>query len=515
MIGALIPSGPRIMANRIGRRANWALGLWLAALCGIGIAWNTDFEEPPRFDGAGYAMLGRSLLETGTYRNIDHPEAPAHRHFPPGYPLVLAGLWTWTGPSARAAHVASTLCTVGAVVLAWRWFAALYRSGAAGLLGTALAMNWAWQRSGGAIRSEPVYLLLQQLVILGTLPAARAGLGRSFGLGLGLGVATLTRHVGAALNLAIALELVIRRRWRTLGIALATSALVVAPWAIRLLSAPASTQLGLFPDGGLAAVVFENARFYIIRIPDVLIGPLFEYGTVFEPRLAVFVTISAVALASVWLVGTVCSLRKPATRLAGLIVVVHLGLLLVWPFTEAGRFLIPLVPALLIVAVEGFEFGVRRLPGTFRDPSRLAATLLLAASLPYPLYAIATQRAEADRAAHRELDAACAWLNTEADQGGPVMSTYPAEVFWQTGRLGVRPPEADPSDLARKILTHKIAYLLVSSERFAKQPPSRLERFVAEHPKGVRRAWTSTSGDFTLFEVNISRVPPKLGESPR
>ena len=45
---------------------------------------NTRFHSPPRFDGAGYAVLAESLLAGQGYREIDHPERPPHAHYPPG-----------------------------------------------------------------------------------------------------------------------------------------------------------------------------------------------------------------------------------------------------------------------------------------------------------------------------------------------------------------------------------------------------------------------------------------------
>src|SRR6478736_2476003 len=79
------------------------------ATCG-----NAVWSAPPRFDGAGYAVLARAWLSGQGYRAIDHPDRPRHAHFPPGYPAFLALVWSATGRSDFAAHVASGLCTLGA-----------------------------------------------------------------------------------------------------------------------------------------------------------------------------------------------------------------------------------------------------------------------------------------------------------------------------------------------------------------------------------------------------------------
>ena len=75
----------------------------------LGMIGHGDLSSPPRYDGAGYAVLARSLAEGRGYRAIDHPDEPLHTHFPPGYPAFLALVRTAAGPSAYASHLASCL----------------------------------------------------------------------------------------------------------------------------------------------------------------------------------------------------------------------------------------------------------------------------------------------------------------------------------------------------------------------------------------------------------------------
>src|SRR3954454_24677372 len=116
----------------------------IASVCVVSLAANAGFRAPPRFDGAGYAVLAQSIRQGRGYGEIDHPDAPRHAHFPPAYPLALAGLWSLTGPSPIAAHVFSLACTTGATVLAWIWFRRWNRPDVALLMGLALAVNWRW-----------------------------------------------------------------------------------------------------------------------------------------------------------------------------------------------------------------------------------------------------------------------------------------------------------------------------------------------------------------------------------
>src|SRR5439155_20570700 len=102
-------------------------------------------------------------------------------------------------------------------------------------------------------------------------------------------------------------------------------------------------------------------------------------------------------------------------------------------------------------------------------PSRrrlVAASLVFAMSLPYSAYLLATGRARALEASHRDFDAACAWLASHADRPGPVLTRHPGEVFWQTGRRALEVPtaerpgdvDADAATIARTITAYHVAY---------------------------------------------------------
>ncbi len=406
-----------------------------------------DFSSSPRYDGAGYAVLARSLAGGTGYRAIDHPERPAHAHFPPGYPLLLAIVWRVTGPSNLAAHLVSAACTLGATLAAWHWFRSLYRPGVALLLGLALALNAVWTRAGSAILSEPLYMLLCQLAILTSVRAVhRHGVRQLLSLGGLLAACLLTRHVALTLILAILLDLCLRRRWRmALGSAL-LSLLLITPWLVWMVAAGArqSTQASLlFAAGvGLPGRAVGQALFYLQRIPDQFTGPVVELATELG-RGAVWQCLAnlwALGFSGIVIAGWLAAQRWPHRRLAGLVCLGSLALLLVWPYTEAGRFLIPLIPGLLIGTVDGISWLFRsvlrfldlHLPGRLIRP--MAAAMILAITLPYTGYSLATQARRGRDARNQGFDAACVWLAEHGDRSGPILTRHPGEVFLATGR---------------------------------------------------------------------------------
>ncbi len=471
-------------------------GCLLGAIALGSLLGNADLRSPPRYDGAGYVVLARALLAGQSYRAIDHPDRPLHDHFPPGYPIALATLWTATGVSLPAAHIFSVACTLGAVLLVWLWLRRLYRPGVALGLALALAVNWTWGRVGASIQSEPPFLFLTGLgLLLAHDLRRRGGTWTALALGVVLGLGTLVRHVGICLIIAAFIDLGMMKRRGVALIVLFASLPVIAPWAYWVATVAERPQWVGIAQAGLVDRSAENALFYLRRIPDALIGPLIEVGTVFQTEWARALTWLAALTSGLILGGwTRGGTRR---RLVGLSGSITLALLLVWPFTEAGRFLVPLVPVLLVGATEGLA-GLMSWAGRKR-PRPLAMLLVLLVSLPYPIYALVARRADATRRTHAEFDAACAWLANVADRPGPVLSRHPGEVFHQTGRTGLTPPEDGPEQIDLVIARYEVVYLLVDEDRYAKSPKGPLAKYAAERELEV--VWQSEIGATRVYQV--------------
>ena len=452
-------------------------GLLIVIACGAMMLANTRFDAPPRYDGAGYAVLARSIGEGRGYREIDHPDAPRHAHFPPGYPLALAGVWKVTGVSWAAAHAFSFVCTIGACLVFWRWTRRWARPAEALIMAFTLAINWRWGRDGAAIQSEPLFALLS-IAAVSWSGKVRGG----FVLGILLGAIILTRHAGVALVVAIFLDLVLRSRKRDAAVALITCIFVVAPWAIWLAIVGKNTQVGLVPVQGVGSVIAHNALFYLQRLIDTLIGPVIEVATVFRPNYAGIATAAAIVLAAPIVWGWVRLARSHDRRLAGLVPMLTMPMLLVWPFTEAGRFLVPLIPFIIAGAVEGIGALIGKKPHHI-----WAAILVLAMSFPYSLYSVVTDRAASARETHAAFDAACAWIAHQNDPNGPVLTRHPGEVFIRTGRTAISPTD----DVAKLIDTYNVAFLLIDDARYANAPASPLGKFVITHPDRVEQMFGS------------------------
>jgi len=469
-----------------------------------------SWTEPPRFDGAGYATLGRAIAEGRGYRDISRPDAPRHTHFPPGYPGFLALIWKPAGTDhperfTTLAHAASIGCMAIGVWSVGRWWFATEPSQVAACLTLALAVNWTWVRTGGVIRSEPLAIALGglTLVLARRVSKAQAWSVGMVGLTLVMGVGILTRQVFVCWACALILDLGLRRG-RSLALWLSAGVVVLAaPWVGWQVRVGSGSQSGLFRRDELSTLIPNQALFYARRIPDAVAGPFIEVATVFGRTswLAALATAVGVVATSVVLLGWVRLGRTPRRRLGGLIPLLTLPLLLAWPFTEAGRFLVPLVPFILMGAVEGGAFLFDR--WDVDRPKLWAARMVLALSIPYSAYAVVSNRAQAERSTQRDFDSACSWLASQTAPEGPVMARHPGDAAWLSGRLAVEIPEGGVSKVIEAIRRDRVAFLILDEDRYARSPDNPLRSIINQSGR-FRKVWGG--GTTSIYQVETSSI---------
>ena len=359
-------------------------------------------------------------------------------------------------------------------------------------------------RSGGAIQSEPLYAVVEMLAVI---VAARAMRGDSIRTGVLLGLlvaaCVLIRHVGVCLATAVMLDLGLRRHWRTLWPAVLAGGVIVVPWLVWLGAVRQNTQLGLLASTSMAGRIPGQAFFYVQRIPDQIIGPFVEVATVFRRSgiVALAANLWAVAATGIIVWGCIISIRSSRRRLAGLGALISVALLLVWPFTEAGRFLYVILPFLIVGAGEGLaRMAALVKPGR---PREWACWIILASSIPYATYAVASGRASRERQTHQDFDAACEWISGSATRPGPVLTRHPGEVYWQTGRLAIAPDSPDVDAIERLIDRFQVSYLLIDEDRFANESASPLALYVEQNSGRVKSVWQKSRGGalIQLFEI--------------
>lgn len=421
-------------------------------------------------DNAAYLSLARSLIENGRYLTSWDPTGAPHLQYPPGFPVLLSipmalGVEPWPG-----FKILVMLTSGLAVALSYLW--ARTRTGPTTALGIGLVVA-----AAPGVLGQSHWILSDVPFWTATMAALlAAGRGRP-GWGVTLAFVALTfRTAGLPLVLAFAAWFGLRRRWRSaLAVGLGLVALV-GMWMLRArgvdapyvsafwLLEPYDAAAGTVGALGLAARIADNAgRYAFGLLGEVLVG---HGGTVADIGMGVVLTAAAIGYARIRYARTRATGSRaqrtavdsshPQTAIAGqgardvadVWLPIYIAVLLLWPATWASeRFLLPIVPVLLILAADGTRLLADR-PGRFAG--LLGMVLLLVAGVPDTVDAArsaATCRRLAapasDDAATRCLRsdaraflALAAWSRDRLPDGAAVVSRKPTLFHWFSGYPG-------------------------------------------------------------------------------
>jgi 4-amino-4-deoxy-L-arabinose transferase-like glycosyltransferase len=257
---------PDVARDHEVRRRRRALGAVLVVAFGLRLAWalalHVDVRASFRLDMSVYDLLARRLAAGEGYaRYLGEPMA----FFPPGYPAILAVLYTVFGQSLVTAWVANAafgaLTCLFLHATATRLFGPAVGLGAAAILavfpGDVFSSAYTLSEAGFGC----LFVAVLCLFVRWNAPDAGTPSSRWLLFGIVLGAAALVRGVAlpflvvpalvwlAALGLRVAL---VRTALATLGLAL-----VVFPWTLRnqvVMGAP----ILLSTDGPFALFVAHN-----------------------------------------------------------------------------------------------------------------------------------------------------------------------------------------------------------------------------------------------------------------
>jgi hypothetical protein len=189
-------------------------------------------------DDGVYTVLAKSLATGQGYRYLHLPDAPNATHFPPAYPLFLAGLWKLF-PSFPGNVTLFKFANAGFIglsaVLAWlfarRW---LRMSQLAAAISVAVFTACApVVLMSVMVMSEPLFLAALFPVLMAAERAAKSGSNRdALVAGTAGGALALIRTLGIVTIPATALVLLWRRRPLAALLVCVAGALVMLPWQL-------------------------------------------------------------------------------------------------------------------------------------------------------------------------------------------------------------------------------------------------------------------------------------------
>ena len=343
------------------RVAGWGVLLALGAL----YLWGARRPEWFAGDEAYYVGLAQSLAagEGFTFNG------QSHAIYPPGFPLLLAPAVAWLGLQPRAL----TLFVVGVNLASLGAIAAYMRSrgDVRGMLPVLIFFlgSVAVFDVYTDLRSEGLFVLITMLVLAGFERLGRAPtpgvLALAFGLAAGIGVPAV-RSIGvafpAAAAAAIGVQLLRRspvpRRWIAAAGASVVGGLVYQLWwsARGALHGEERSYGNLLtmvdphqPDLGRAEAVDVGIR--IVQQFTVQVGHGVELLAGI-PVSAFLFGVPQVTLVAALVFGLIRELRRP-NPLAGWFLIAYLGIVVLWPFDEGTRFLLPVFPLVVVLAFRG------------------------------------------------------------------------------------------------------------------------------------------------------------------
>jgi hypothetical protein len=318
------------------------------------------------YDDSFYVILAKSLATGHGYRNLNLPGAPFATHYPPGYPLLLALLWL-IGPAFPANlvlfKVANAVLLAVAAGFAFRLGRERMGLGTtpaliATVVGTATTPAL---YLSSMLLSETMFLALVVPFLLWAERAASredADWREALALGAAVGVLFLVRSQAIALVGALALVLMMRRRWRDALLASAASIAVVSPWLLWVAAhdsfpAPMRGDYGSyfawFTDGlherGFGMITETLRR----NLPDIFGHVAHRFQ---PPTLPLPEALFSICVALLGLVGLVRVARR--TPVTFLFLLGYLGIVAVWPFAPV-RFVLGVWVLLMLVIASGAD----------------------------------------------------------------------------------------------------------------------------------------------------------------
>ena len=325
---------------------------------------------PDRFgfyhDDGIYVVTGKALATGKGYHIISLPYEPAQTKYPPFYPFLLSLIWRLyphLPENLFPMMLLSVAATLAFLALAWNY---LVKSGyacrwMAVVIVVLAAINWRTVILATGIYSEMVFAALSVAALWLAEIYEKKPSSRILGISLGviLGLAFLTRTSAVTLLIAVVLYFLLRKHVAKAYLVVTVGSLFILAWitwrylngtTVDSITAPFYTSyLADFSERvknlrELLSVLGTNAFMLVfVSIPVVFLGLTYVQT---ESSLEV----SLIAISLTFLLFGAGFVRDSAggMRLVHVYLFTYLLFHLFWPYTTYDRFLMPIVPFLLL-----------------------------------------------------------------------------------------------------------------------------------------------------------------------
>jgi 4-amino-4-deoxy-L-arabinose transferase-like glycosyltransferase len=323
-------------------------------------------------DDAYYALLAESIATTGHYNLIsfvDNP--PGHATLPFFYPLMLSPIILIAGQNFFLMKLINVFLALASVILVYYIVKECANDKTAWWVAGLVAVNPLVFYFIHSVQSEIPYLFFTLLAIFFITKYAKTPMlvdQYLIGAVCALLVVYFTRTIGAALLVAAVLALAIRKGHKTKYAKAVLVAVIciagIAWWSYQVTSV-AHKGIGYFDEvlqtniygnsthvsvGGIAGRIVTNGFDYLggALVKDVRRASLADYSSIYA-----FVIIVGSIATIIILVSFITKMQRPSV--IEWYVLLYVATLLIFPWASY-RYLIPILPFLLMYLVEGAEF---------------------------------------------------------------------------------------------------------------------------------------------------------------
>lgn len=349
----------------------------LGVLFTVFYAVSYDPKLSPIGDNAHYIILGNSIADGSGYVDVHEPSGQLHKHYPPGYPLYIAAINLFSFDQLDHYKIANGLLLLGSIILCFILFSRVLKSKQmAAVTCILIAINVHLLIYGSLVMSEIPYAF-SSLVALWffrkiELKGSESGYLDIIILAVIVAICIYIRSIGVTLFMAFLVLLLIRKQLKQAGIFALSVVLLYAPWWIRnhqlsensytsqlLMKNPYQPELGnvgLVDLIGRACINLE--RYIFTELPAALLYT----KDILYTNLSYNTTdyLIGIALAGVLIIGIfrIYKLMPVVVFYA----IAYFLILLVWPSVWYGtRFVVPMVPILILFMVQGVYQYIQRL----------------------------------------------------------------------------------------------------------------------------------------------------------
>jgi len=533
-------SAPLRAFRFIGRQNVWMVGLLPLML---GAYLMVEAFDPRVYNGGDNALywaLGKSLAETGEYRDLGAPGQPRETSIPWGFPALLAigmkMLPDGTEPEAYT-HLKAIpwFAMVGGLVCLWLLLQHLLRDNRtlALLVMLLCVVNYRLIVYAALILTEAPYLLLSMGCLLsfewyrhraptrwwGILPAATLAT-----------YAYLVRPAGVALVVALVGYLALSRRWTALAVSLLVVAALAGTWHARCMVTPSEAE-NLYLShlvkqskwqsgeekvdaGGFLHRLAINAHHYARRpLTQITLGRKWKEEHL---HVAALVMLPLIAL------GYVLTLTRAGPL--HLYLPLYLFVLIAWlPESVKDRYLVMVYPLLLAFAAHAVWWLVSLIWPRLAP----AVVLVLAVVLFWPQLTLTLGKIERceviqdkfdrgydqkyRRRSYRSYVKICGWLKKHAERDTVLGARKPRLAYYYSGHQAVRTTYAsDPDEVFDWLVAEEVDYLVLDHIDGRVMPTrERLRPTLQAYPEHFSKVYeTSIHDSVWRFHAEVSEPPP-------